>query len=96
MIMLRNFTGFFIVLVVIFCVESKAQEKKMGYRNLTPEEKYVIVHRGTEKPFPGSIINLMKKVSMFAKGVDLHFINPMLSLIRTVDGRVLMMKSLKL
>ena len=33
----------------------------MGYRNLTPEEKYVIVHRGTEKPFSGKYYKLDEK-----------------------------------
>lgn len=31
--------------------------KNMQYRKLTPEEEYVIIHRGTEPPFSGKFVD---------------------------------------
>jgi len=38
-----------------------AQEKKMKYHKLTPEEERVILHKGTERPFTGKYYNFNKK-----------------------------------
>jgi peptide methionine sulfoxide reductase msrA/msrB len=38
-------------------ITNKTGGKQMNYRELTPEEKYVIVYKGTEKPFTGQYLD---------------------------------------
>ena len=42
---------------VILVVGSRVDGDDMKYRNLTPEEEYVIVHGGTEIPFTGEYVD---------------------------------------
>jgi len=42
---------------VILVVGSRVDGDDMKYRNLTPEEEYVIVHGGTETPFTGEYVD---------------------------------------
>lgn len=48
------------VAVLVFVIAAWAvqkKDKKMPYRELTPEEKYVIVDKGTEAPYSGEYLN---------------------------------------
>ncbi|MFO7721617.1 MAG: bifunctional methionine sulfoxide reductase B/A protein [Bacteroidales bacterium] len=42
----------------------------MNYRNLTPDEEYVIVHKGTERPFTGEYTNNKEKGTYHCKRCD--------------------------
>ncbi len=48
-------TIFFLTLILVFMLNSLtiSQERKMKYNELTKEEEYVILHKGTERPFTG-------------------------------------------
>lgn len=45
----------------------KAQEKDMEYKQLTPEEERVIIHKGTEAPFSGKYYNHKEKGTYVCK-----------------------------
>ena len=45
----------------------KAQEKDMKYKQLTPEEERVIIHKGTEAPFSGKYYNHKEKGTYVCK-----------------------------
>ncbi len=45
----------------------KAQEKDMKYKQLTPEEERVIIHKGTEDPFSGKYYNYKEKGTYICK-----------------------------
>ncbi|MCD4692366.1 MAG: bifunctional methionine sulfoxide reductase B/A protein [Calditrichales bacterium] len=45
----------------------KAQEKDMKYKQLTPEEERVIIHKGTEAPFSGKYYNYKEKGTYICK-----------------------------
>lgn len=39
----------------------------MAYNKLTPEEEYIILHKGTERPFSGGYTNLKEPGTYFCK-----------------------------
>lgn len=89
-----------VILTMCFVISTNAQEKskegkvgeKTEYRKLTDFEEYVIVQKGTERPFTGNIQILKGKALTLVKGVALHFINRMTNLAPTVAGQVSTMK----
>ncbi|NOZ57431.1 MAG: bifunctional methionine sulfoxide reductase B/A protein [Calditrichaeota bacterium] len=46
-----------LVFSFLFFFQAMAGENKLKFRQLTPEEERVIVHRGTEPPFSGKYVN---------------------------------------
>jgi peptide methionine sulfoxide reductase msrA/msrB len=47
--------------------QDRQGDNKMTYRELTPEEQYVIVYKGTEKPFTGQYLNNHEKGTYVCK-----------------------------
>jgi peptide methionine sulfoxide reductase msrA/msrB len=43
--------------LAIAALVAQQGEKQMSYNKLTPEEEYVIIHKGTEAPFTGKYLN---------------------------------------
>jgi peptide methionine sulfoxide reductase MsrB len=64
----------------------------MAYNQLTPEEEYIILHKGTERPFTGELLNNK------AEGVCMQTLryaactHPNQNLSRIAAGQVLMMR----
>ena len=46
------------------------QHMDMGYNQLTPEEEYVILHKGTERPFTGELLNVTDAGTYVCKRCD--------------------------
>jgi peptide methionine sulfoxide reductase msrA/msrB len=59
----------FALLGLTSCIQTK-NNSQMNYRNLTPEEEYVIVHKGTERPFTGEYANHKGKGTYHCKRCD--------------------------
>jgi peptide methionine sulfoxide reductase msrA/msrB len=55
--MSRKFAGIAIVGLTLAALAGEQGSKNMTYRELTPEEKYVIVYKGTEAPFTGQYLD---------------------------------------
>ncbi len=64
----------------------------MKLNNLTKEEQYVIINKGTERPFTVSILIILRKVHISVGNVTHLYINLNLNFIQVVAGQVLMMK----
>lgn len=47
----------FLVFTAVFLVQNNNAQEKMKFNRLTPEEEYVIIHKGTERPFTGEFTN---------------------------------------
>lgn len=52
-----KYAGIAIVGLTLAVLAVEQGGKKMAYKELTPEEKYVIVDKGTEMPFTGQYLN---------------------------------------
>jgi hypothetical protein len=65
----------------------------MNYNKLTPEEERIIVHKATEAPFSGKYDNFMKMECLSVEGAIRLYFHPKASLMRDVDGQVLMIAS---
>jgi peptide methionine sulfoxide reductase msrA/msrB len=52
-----KYAGIAIVGLTLAVLAVEQGGKKMAYKELTPEEKYIIVDRGTEAPFTGQYLN---------------------------------------
>jgi peptide methionine sulfoxide reductase msrA/msrB len=55
--MSAKYAGIAILGLTLAALAIQQGDKKMTYRELTPEEKYVIVDKGTEMPFTGQYLN---------------------------------------
>jgi peptide-methionine (R)-S-oxide reductase len=73
-------------------VEIKEDEKMNEYRKLTDFEEYVIIHKGTERPFTGEYNNHKAKGTYVCKQCGAKLYNLQINLNRTAAGPVLMMK----
>lgn len=78
---------FGILMVVTHLILGQVMKKE-----LTDEEKRVIVNKGTERPYTGKYYNSDEKGTYTCKQCGAAFIVRMISLIQDVDGPVLMMK----
>lgn len=65
-------TIFFFTLILVFILNSLtiSQERKMKYNELTKEEEYVILHKGTERPFTGQYYKHDEKGTYTCKRCD--------------------------
>lgn len=63
----------------------------MNYNTLTPEEERIIVHKGTERPFTGALLDNKAK-GLYVKDATHHCIHPNQNLIRFAGGQALTMK----
>lgn len=62
------------------------------YNELTPEEEYVILRKGTEYPFTGTLLDNKKKVLISVKDAMPHFTAQKTNLNHTAAGLVLTMR----
>ena len=65
---------------------------KKYLEELSPEEKYVIANKGTERLFPVSITNIMKKEHIAVEPAEMSFISRTQNLVRDVVGHLLTKK----
>ena len=67
--LIENSSGKIIILSLILMgtTNSYSQENKMKYKKLTPEEKRVIIDKGTERPFSGEYENHWEKGTYICK-----------------------------
>lgn len=49
--------GLLFIVLTMSCSYSSAQKEKRAMRELTPQEKHVIIDKGTERPFSGELLN---------------------------------------
>lgn len=71
---------FFLLILVgttfIMCAQKSKKEillkqyMTMGYNQLTPEEEFVILHKGTERPYTGELLNNKAKGTYVCKRCD--------------------------
>ncbi|WP_394344452.1 methionine-R-sulfoxide reductase [Sphingobacterium lumbrici] len=63
-------------LILSTCTNSPSQSVQQHmsdttkYNKLTPEEEYIILHKGTERPFTGDLIDNKKKGTYICKRCD--------------------------
>jgi peptide methionine sulfoxide reductase msrA/msrB len=55
--MIRKFITFVVLSLAIVALAMHEEEKQMQNNNLTPEEEYIIVQKGTEPPYSGKYLN---------------------------------------
>lgn len=83
--MMRTIILFLMLFLVNYMIMAQKKE-------LTADEKQVIIHKGTERPFTGKYYVLRQKGHTFASNAGLRFTVQRISLIPSADGRVLMMR----
>jgi peptide-methionine (R)-S-oxide reductase len=71
---MKNTSFYYFFLTVIFFVNSQEMENKY-VKNLSEEEKNVIVNKGTEKPFSGKYDNFYEKGIYICKACEKHLFN---------------------
>ena len=52
-----KYAGIVVLGIALAALAVQKGDKQMTYNKLTPEEEYVIVHKGTEAPFTGKYLN---------------------------------------
>jgi flagellar basal body L-ring protein FlgH len=73
-------------------IQKKEDEMNKGYKPLTEFEEYVIVNKGQNVRIQENTTIIKKKVRMYVNVAKLLFTIRPISLNRTADGPVLMMK----
>ena len=63
-------TGLLIIFVLFNIHLINAQDKKMSYNKLTPDEEYVILNKGTERPGTGKYNNHKEEGTYICKRCD--------------------------
>lgn len=64
------FLGIFAGVVFIVVSPTTSEDNNMNYNSLTPEEKAVIINKGTEKPFTGEFDNFWEEGTYVCKRCD--------------------------
>ena len=70
---MKTLICFFTFYLFVGCAQSqppksnKTMNDSIKYNPLTPEEQYVILHKGTERPFTGSLLNNKEKGTYVCK-----------------------------
>src|SRR5690606_36049441 len=73
---MRGLICILFILTFIGCAQSQtkktnnAMEKDNKYNDLTPEEEYVILHKGTERPYTGELLENKKNGVYVCKRCD--------------------------
>ncbi|WP_108823228.1 bifunctional methionine sulfoxide reductase B/A protein [Dysgonomonas sp. Marseille-P4361] len=74
-------TKFIYILLIVLCATScvhgqnKIENGDMKYNKLTPEEEFVILHRGTETPYKGEYVNNKREGIYVCKRCDTPLYN---------------------
>ncbi len=63
-------TNIMILLLMLITVNDTISEEPVKYNKLTPDEERVIIHKGTERPYSGELLNNKSKGTYTCKRCD--------------------------